>query len=169
MTDANYIRHFKVLGKLAYLYDTAGSNATALQTLLAVFADQVADGTYLTVPAVKLFNNTITEWDAAIGTAGSLTTLRSMAVNAGRAYITNATFTAGLTTTPASASVADVLAALQTEMGAGVDDKTLSTEAATGLVNFLDTLLGSEGTWNTAEDASADYKDSVYVVAALVE
>lgn len=168
MTDANYIRHFSVLGKLAYLYDTAGANSTALQALLAVFADQIADGTATTLPAVKLFQSAIIQWDAALGTTQALTTLQTIATTAAASYLVNLTFTAGLTTTPAGASVAEVLAALQTEMGAGVDDKTLSTETTTGLVNFLDTVLGSEGTWNTEDDATADYKDSVYCVASLV-
>ncbi len=50
----------------------------------------------------------------------------------------------------------------------GHDNKTLATKAATGLVNFFDTLAAEALTWNTESDAGADYKDSVYVVATIV-
>ena len=69
-------------------------------------------------------------------------------------------------------SVVAVLTALATEMGAAVDNKTLTTKDTTGLVNFFDAILAANGavagTWNTEADATADYQDSVYVVAAVV-
>ena len=136
MTDANYIRHFKVLGKLAKIYDDAGADVSALNTLVA--------------------------------TTSGPTALQSLAVSIGGQYLSLNLFYASLTTVPTSTTAVAALVALQAEMAAGVDNKTLSTETTSGLVNFFDAILGSEGTWNTAADASADYKDSVYVVSAVV-
>lgn len=166
MTDANYIRHFKVLGKLAKLYDDAGANDTAMRTLLATFVDQYAEGTSASLSAINIFPTYTRQWANAIGSSPA--SLQAIAVAAAGAYLISADFTADLTTTPSATTPAAVLIALATDMGAGVDDKTLSTEATSGLVNFFDAVQGAEGTWNTEDDATADYKDSVYVVSAVV-
>lgn len=166
MTDANYIRHFKVLGKLAKLYDTAAADSTTLETLLTTFVDQYATGTIASFPAVQLFPRYTTQWISAI-TAGP-TALQSVAKNAAAAYLTSTDFTNDLTTEPTANTALAVLVALATEMGAGVDNKTLTTKASTGLVNFFDAIRGTAGSWNTAADGSADYKDSVYVVSTVV-
>jgi hypothetical protein len=166
MTNNNYIRHFSVLGKLAKLYDLAIDGGGDFEDLLAAFVDQYADGTVLTLPAVKLFPTYQAQIVGAI--ANGTDALESIAKSAAMAYLIDPTFTGGLTTTPAAATASAVLAALQTEMGAGVDNKTLTTKASTGLVNFFDAILGSPGTWNTEADETADYKDSVYCVIPVV-
>ena len=43
MTDGNYIKHFKRLGKFCKIYDNAADTLPDQQTLLAVTIDQVAD------------------------------------------------------------------------------------------------------------------------------
>lgn len=166
MDNANYIRHFKVLGKLCKLYDLASTQSSAQNSLLAAFVDQYADGTDASLPAVLLFPSYTSAWASAI--SGGPNAMKSLSLSAATQYLVGANFTDDLTTAPAGTSVSAVLAALQTEMGAGEDDKTLATKASSGLVNFFDTILGSSGTWNTETDASADYKDSVYVVSAVV-
>jgi hypothetical protein len=165
MTGANYIRNLKALGKLCFLYDNATAAALAQQTLRATTADQVADGTVTTLPAVDLFAQYDTQWKQGI-TAGA-TALQAVAIAFASSYLIDPTFTAGLTTTPTATTPVAVLTAFATEM-TSVDNKTLTTLAATGLVNFFDIIMGSAGSWNTAADGSADYKDSVYVVSAVV-
>lgn len=45
MLDANYIKHFKVLGKIVRFYDDADDvDLTALKTLAARLFDQTATG-----------------------------------------------------------------------------------------------------------------------------
>jgi hypothetical protein len=170
MLDANYIRHFKVLGKLCKLYDDATADVEPQQELLAAFVDQYADGVVDSLAAIRIFPQFTDRWSNAI--ANGPVGLQTIAQQAAIAYFQDPNFQGDLTTTPDSNSITDILTALQTEMGAGVDDKTLSTKDDTGLVNFFDSILESagspDGTWNTEADATADYKDSVYVVAAVI-
>ncbi len=166
MLDANYQRHFKVLGKLAYLYDYTGSETTELEDLLAITEDQRATGDEADNPFLVVMSGLPVEFNSAIvsGSAAHQTIAQRYA----GIYLTNAAFTSGLTTVPANSSVGGVLAALQTDMGAGVDNKTLGTKAATGLVNFFDSMLAAPGTWNTESDATADYRDAIYVIDTKV-
>lgn len=166
MTGGNYARHFKVLGKLAKLYDVAAADESTLETLLSTFADQVATGGVASLPAVLQMGTYISRWNSAID-AGA-TALQRVAQDAAKAYLRSDDFIGDLTTVPDTNSIEDVLAALQTEIGAGVDNVTLGTLAATGLVHFFDSMLAAAGTWNTEADATADYRDAIYVVSAVV-
>ncbi|MBI4719473.1 MAG: hypothetical protein HY763_16885 [Planctomycetes bacterium] len=142
MTPTNYDKHFKVLGKLCRIYDTGGPDTTAMQALVSTLYDQVATGTQASYNAVILLSQYAVGFAASIAKSGD--GIKTDAVNAAKRYLIDALFLNDLTTVPANPSdVPAVLAALRTEMGAG-------------------------GTWNTAADASADYKDSVYVVDAVV-
>lgn len=164
MTNDNYIRHFKVLGKLAKLYDIAAADESDLETLLSTFVDQYATGTVASLPAILIFPNHTVAWSQAIS-AGA-TALQTVAKNAASAYLIDDDFTGDLTTTPAATTAAAVLTALATEMGAGVDNKTLTTKSSTGLVNFFDAILGSSGSWNTS--GTPTYADGTYVVSTVV-
>lgn len=169
MLDANYIKHFKVLGKLARLYDdaAAASDVAALKTLAMRLFDQAATGESPSYDAVLVLSAFMSPLDLSINavTNNVRATVKTMAA----AYLVHSLFRADLTTTPASANdAASVLAALRTDMSAGVDNKKLTTEAATGLVNFFKNVMAAGGSWNSIADASADYKDSVYVVTAVV-
>jgi len=166
MTDANYQRHLKVLGKLARLFDTAGADDTAMKALLATFVDQYATGGAASLPAIEVFPTFTARWAAAI-TAGAAA-LKKVAQDAATAYLRSDDFVNDMTVAPSNNTVAAVLAALQTQMNAANDNKKFTTKSSTGLVNFFDSLLAAPGTWNTIADASADYKDSVYVVDAIV-
>lgn len=166
MLDANYARHFKVLGKLAKLYDLAAAQVTADNALLAAFVDQYADGTPASLPAVALFPAYTSQISNSISNGSA--NLKAVALSAAGAYLVNTTFTADLSTPIVGNTAAASLTALATEMSEGEDDKTLTTLASTGLVNFFDAIAGSAGSWNTEADATADYKDSVYVVSSVV-
>ena len=167
MTPTNYDKHFKVLGKLCRLYDTGGGDLTAMKTLVSRLYDQLATGELASYDAVVLFGQYTNVFDAAIG--GTTYQLRTIVMQISRAYLISAIFRNDLTTVPSSPTDAvAVLAALRTEMSAAVDNKKLTTEVTTGLVNFFRNVLAAGGTWNTAADASADYKDSVYVVDTIV-
>ena len=171
MTANNYTRHFSVLGKLCKLYDDAAAAEATQKTLIAAFADQVSDGLSASLDALVAMLSPISQFNSALSAGEG--TRQDIALAAAKSYLVNAYFTGGLTTTPTSlSSVVAVLTALQTEMGAGVDNKTLGTKTTSGLVNFLDAILAAEGeeagTWNTESDATADYRDAVYVVAGII-
>lgn len=165
MLVANYQRHFKVLGKLAYLYDIAGSATSAENTVLATTADQIATGNPIDNPSVILFSSFTNSIQSAINSGP--TVLQNLAKQIAGLYVQQSLFTSGLTTVPANNSPATILAALATEM-TSVDSKTLTTLASTGLCNFLDQVAIATVAWNQAADASADYKDSVFCVSAVV-
>ena len=165
MTSGNYQRHFKVLGKLAYLYDIAGSATSSEATLLATNTDHISTSLPDDNPSVFLFSAFTNSIQSAINSGP--TVLQNLAKQIAGLYVQQSLFTSGLTTVPSGNSPLAILTALATEM-TSVDSKTLTTLASTGLVNFFDAVMGSAGSWNTAADGSADYKDSVYVVSAIV-
>jgi len=164
MTSDQYVRHFSVLGKLCYLYDLAAVQEPVLQQSLSAYLDQVAnDDPSILSLVIALAQNSATINNAIInGPAAIQDTTKLEATR----YLTNYAFTHELTTTPANTSVAAVLTALATEMGAGVDNKTLTTKSSAGLVNFFDEVAGTAGTWNTA--SPGDYPDATYVSATVI-
>jgi hypothetical protein len=170
MATLTYARHFAVLGKLCKLYDDAAAASATQKLLTSAYMDQVADGLAASLAMAIAQSTYAQQFNSALSSGED--TRKTVALNAAKAYLTNAYFTDELTTIPASTSVSAVLAALQTEMGATVDNVTLGTKTTTGLVNFFDAILvdegGSAGTWNTESDATADYRDAVYVVATIV-
>lgn len=165
MLAARYEFHFKRLGKLAFMYQTALANDTSMTALLAVTLEEFADGLPDCIPSEL----TIEPYVVQMGANLTNPALAAVAKNCGAAYLIADDFTKDLTTTIATPkNVATVLNALATEMSAGVDNKTLTTLAATGLVAFFNAYLPSPGTWNSASDATANYKDSVYVTSTFV-
>lgn len=167
MLDADYQKHLKVLGKLCRIWDQGEADENASKLLISRLFDQVATGELPSYDAVQLVNAYTTTLDS--GVTNGPTALKTAAENITAAYLTDALFRDDLTTTPDNPSNAQsVLEALQTEMGAGEDNKTLTDTASTGFVNFFDTVWSPTGSWNTEADGTADYKDSVYVVDAIV-
>jgi hypothetical protein len=170
MATLTYARHFAVLGKLCKLYDDASAASGTQRTLISTYCDQTADGVAASLAMVIAQQTYAQQFNSALSSGED--TRKTIALNAAKAYFTNAYFTDELTTTPDSTGIVDVLTALQTEMGAGVDNVTLGTKTTTGLVNFFDAILADEGegagTWNTESDATADYRDAVYVVSAVI-
>jgi len=167
MLDANYIEHCKVLGKICRLWDDGGLSLDDLKLLACRLWDQIATGESPSYDACLALNPFTAELNGAmqIGQTDVQRTAKRLA----EAYLTDSVFYGDLTTTPGDpTSARSVLEALQTEMGAGEDDKTFTTKAATGLVYFFDTNWAPTGAWNTEADETADYKDSVYVVTTIV-
>lgn len=167
MTDPNYQKHFKVLGKIARVWDDGGLDVPSMQLLAARFFDQIATGEAPSYGTTLLLNPFATALDASMQVGANA--VQNIAAQMAAAYLTAADFLADLTTTPSNTSqAAKVLEALQTEMGAGEDNVTLTDKAATGLVNFFDSGWSPTLGWNTASDATATYKDSIYVVTTIV-
>ena len=167
MLAANYVEHCKVLGKLCRLWDDASADAEAMKLLISRLIDQYADGELATWDTLQLLNPYTAS--LASGVNNGAAALKALAQTMAAAYLTSAIFRGDLTTTPDNISSAtSVLEALQTEMGAGVDNVTFTTKSSTGLVNFFD-LFEPTGAWNTAADGEADYPDSTYVVITNVE
>lgn len=172
MTDANYQKHFKVIGKLTYLYDTAVTTLATLEGYVSALYDQIWTGAQASYEAGRLLSEYAQQMDRAINDQVSGTTLRqTMAQKMLKAYIKSSLFTGDLENTPSDASREKAICeAFQQDL---VDNsKTMSTETTTGMVNFMDEACGPTGGpsvgWNTEADATADYKDSVYVVEAQV-
>lgn len=167
MTNSNYIRHFKNLGKLCYLYDQASANITAMQTLVSASYDQWADGTLVSYPVILLLNPYSDQLKSAITNGASA--LKSVAVTMAGQYLLNADFLKDFEhSTPTATSVKAVLEALITEMQAVApgDNKALTTQSATGFVNFFETNWAPAGSFLQA--APGDYPDATYVVAAVI-
>lgn len=163
MTDANYVRHFSVLGKLAKLYDDANANEATQKTLIAVTADQMANSLSTGLANFITMTTYIQQFYSAL-TAGE-TTRKEIAINAGRAYLKDSYFYGGLTATPTDlTSPAAILIAFAADMV--TNSKTISTETTSGLVNFFDALSGTEGTYPTS--GSPTYDDATYVVETIV-
>ena len=166
MTSGNYERHFKVLGKLAYMYDIAGSATSAENTVLATTADQIATGNPIDNPSVLLFSSFTNSIQSTINSGP--TVLQNLAKQIAGLYVQQSLFTSGLTTVPSGNSPAAILTALATEM-TSVDSVTLTTLASTGLVNFFDAVMGSAGSWNTTGAGTPPtYADATYCVSAVV-
>lgn len=167
MIAADYIKHFKVLGKLCRMWDDAVAEADDQKQRIARLYDQAATGELPSYPTLLVLNPFTSTLDAAVKNGADA--IKATAKSMTEAYLKATLFTDDLTTSPiAPVTAKSVLEALQTEMSAGVDNVTLTTLAATGLVNFFDTNWSPTNTWNTLADASATYKDSVYVVDTIV-
>lgn len=169
MTNGNYDRFFKILGKLAYVFDNSGALITAQELTQYRTMEQAAksDQESADLPEIEVLANQYSSWSSAISAGpGVLQTLmKSIATK----ILTSDDFINSLTTVPASSSINNVLTALGAEMATGVDNKTLTTVSGVGLVHFFNQLLTSGSvTWHTAADGSASYKDSVYVVNTIV-
>jgi hypothetical protein len=166
MTDGEYIARAKILGKFAKYYDLAAASVTTFDGILATTADQIATGVAVDNPEVLSFAGYLSRLNNA--TVMGPTSICESIVLAAKAYLVLPLFYSAMTTEPAAITPAGVLAALQTEMSAAVDNKTFGTKTTSGIVNFLDVVLGAAGTWNTESDSTADYRDAVYCVSPVV-
>lgn len=172
MTDANYQKHFKVIGKLALLYDYVGEVEATLEGYVAALYDQLWTGAQASYDAGVLLSGSAEALArTVVQAAGGTTSRKSQLAAMLRAYMTSAAFRDDVTIAPTDINdAADVAEALQFEMED--DAKTLGTEGSTGMVNFMETACvpvnGPSVGWTTESDATADYKDATYVVEAQV-
>jgi len=166
MLEANYIRHFLVLGKLCKFYDEADSEATAHTLRHARLIDQVATGASASLPGSKIMAAHYAQIEAAI--TNGPTAMKAAAVSTASDYLRGSDFRNDFVEEDVPAATANAaLTALALEMSAENDNVTLSTEADTGLINFFDTIAGEELTWNDSSDP--DYPDDTYVTDDIVE
>ena len=162
MTDANYLKHLKVLGKLCKLYDDAVASVAAQDTLRATTIDQASTGLSADLPASDIIAAVQSSWSAAI-LAGE-TALQALALSTARSYLLSSYFRSDLTNTPASVTITAVLDAWILDFTA--NSKTLTTESSACFINFFDALYGSETTFPGS--GSPTYADGTYVVSAVV-
>lgn len=156
-----YENNCKIIGKLAHMFDISATDVTAQNTLFTNFVEQYAIQDLIELDL--LFPASTARWNASVNAQPPL---QAIAISTATAYIQSATFTGDLTTAPASGSVYDILTAFAADTV--TDEVTLTTKASTGIVNFLDVIRGAAGTWNTAADGAATYKDSVLCVSTVV-
>lgn len=170
MTNANYDRFFKFLGKLAYMYDNAGSSVTTQNQARYRTVEQAAksDQEYVDLPEVDLLAGYVGSWKAAVSSGASQ--LQTLMVQIGQALVTSSDFTAAIITAGGLAALTNksnagvVITALAAEMTA--DSKTITTVGSTGLANFLNQVAGS--TVATPQSGSPSYPDGTYVVLTIV-
>lgn len=168
MLTANRLRFAKIVGKLAYMYDQAAASAVTLSDIQYALMQEFANSTDrdANLPELQLLATKYAQITNAIS-AGPVA-LQTTIVVLAQAIFTSDDFVSDLTTVPSGSSIFACLTAWATEMGAGVDNVTFTTLAATGIVHFLNVVGGSTFTWHTAADGSATYKDSVYCVGTMV-
>lgn len=160
MTNGDYARHLKFLGKLCYGFDNSAASISALTTLQATIMDQVADAALTSLPEVRLLCDYMGVWTSKLSSADGI---RQTMLDIATALLTSADFISGLTTTPATHDIQDVLDAWKADFTA--NSKTLTTAGSTGLINFLD-QLGDVSAWPSS--GSPSYADGTYVVSAVV-
>ena len=163
MTGGNYQLLFKVLGKLAKMYDAAGAGGIGTP-LAAVTVDQVADQDVWELDKImSSFNQAL---DGAINSAANAAAQQqALVLRIAGAYLLSETVNGYFTTPPDAATAALVVAALAAEMT--TNTVTVTTRAATGIANLLH-VINAAASIPQAADASATYKDSVYCVSTLV-
>lgn len=162
MTNDNYARHLKVLGKLVFVYDTASAEATNHETYLATTFDQVATGSSVDNDAVALLAGHIAAWRLAIteGATSIKARMKSIVDSYLRSSLFRSDFVTGAPT--AAMTAAQVAVLFDAEMTA--DSKTFTTAGATGLAHFFNTEYST-----TMPDAgSPTYADGTYCVSTVV-
>ncbi len=160
MTDADYLRHIKFLGKLCYGFDNSAASISALTTLQATTMDQVADAALSSLPEVRLLCDYMGIWTSKLSSADGI---RQMMLDIATALLTSADFIASLATAPATNTIQAVLDAWKADFT--LNSKTLTTAGSTGLIHFLG-QLGSVSAWPSASPGT--HPDATYVVSAVV-
>jgi len=164
MLTANYTRHLKVLGKLCKFYDEANAEESEQLLRLARLVDQVATGEVASQDGFEVIHQNYSQLKGAI-TSGP-TAMKTSAINAAAQYVKMEDFYGDFVSeTPANTTTAlAILTAFAAEMVA--DNVSFDTKSSTGLINFFDTVAGSDLSWNESSDP--DYPDATYVVDELV-
>lgn len=164
MTDPNYIKHFRNIGKFAFIWDYCNEWPTNQNLYLARLADQIATGEPEDNALVSMIGLQFPGWLAAINIGP--TTLQARIRQAFNAYLLNPAFQADIETELTASGKADlVLIDFQNELIA--DTKTLSVKGTTGIVNFLEAMYAPIDPWPT--DADPDYPDGTYVTATVLD
>ncbi|HEY3322074.1 MAG TPA: hypothetical protein VGP72_16525 [Planctomycetota bacterium] len=164
MTNGNWQKHLKNLGKFCFLNDNAAASVATLNQLRAATLDQLSDDLITSLPLVDSFTS---QQNAAFAQAidSGPTALQNVAKNSAINYLTNAAFIADLTNKPANpVTAATAIAALVAEMTADV--VTFTTKSGTGICNFLDMISGTTNAFPQASPGT--YPDATYVVLTVL-
>ena len=170
MTNDNYIRHLKVLGKLVFVYDEASAQVDEHRDYLAVTCDQIATGLAIDNDALTALAANLPSWNLAISSGPESLKVRMTTLL--EAYIKTAMFcdTIVETTVNANQSATVILQALAVEMD--TDTKTLTEQSYLdhGLAAFFESEYASQTTWETPFpiDSPGSYPDETYVVGTIV-
>ena len=158
ISQANLTKAVKVLGKWCKLYDQTIAGDSALQTLVANTAEQIADQASYTLDA-QMVNYISAALSGATQTGNESTNAKAAA----RVYILG-TLAGYIVAVPAAQTEAAILDALNTDCIAG--GFYFDALTSTGLLNFLTVVAGAEITLPTA--GATLFADAVYVVSAVV-
>ena len=162
MTDGNYLILVKNVGKLAYIYDQAGSSQSAILTTLAAAWKQMALGTVASWQDILAYSTYASALNASLVNGN----LQAAIVNLAKQYLIDADVLSYFVHNPlaAGASVAQVVAALVSEMT--TDSKTFTTDSSAGLVNFLEQV--DAGASALPQSGSPTYADATYEVNTIL-
>ena len=165
MTSANHLRFAKIVGKLAYMYDTAGASVATLQDIQYGMMEEFTNSTDrdANLPEVQILAASFAQITSAI--TNGPTALQAVIVALAKKIFTDDDFVGTLTTVPANSSIGAVLTAWATEM-TSVDNVTFTTLGSTGIVHFLNTVGSATFSWHTS--GSPTYHDGTYAVASEV-
>lgn len=182
MVDNQYKRRFRVLGKLAYLYDQASSlsPASSLKKIAASLFDQTAygdDGSSGITDAAVIssldFMNAMAPSLSSLYTAisgMSGTSIQNIVRSLTDAYVTTAAFYDGSDESPANpfdvlptdvSSPANIMSAFATQME--TDVKTVTDSGS--IQSFIDTLYDVE---LPGDSDSPSYADTTYYVGTII-
>lgn len=169
MLDATLEAHLKILGKLAYAYNSASTqesdqknamNSFFEQVAVASASDEVFSNLVLFAPYASQWNNAITN-----GPEG----LQTLAKNMAGEYLRSDSFYSdlGVTYLPSTRSVSAIVNAFARELSA-----TASQAFTSGgtLVSFLSSLatLASGVAWPTSAGAGITHADGTFVTVSEV-
>jgi len=159
ISNTNYDLLFKVIGKLAHIYDQTNAQQATTFTSTSYLLEQVADQSIWELDTI--FASSTYNMNSTV-TSGNLSTLaKTMATN----YLLSKTVYAYFSVAPGT-TIQSVVLALQA--GLIADSKTLTTVSSTGIVNFLLLLNPAATTIPQAASSTASYDDSVYCVDAVL-
>ena len=163
-----YAQHFAALGKMCKGYDDAAAGVAAQETLEATAQDQLATGVAADNGLIEALQALPSQLKSA--RVNGAEALQATWLAAAQRYVVQARFYTLLKNHPAAYTPLAVMTALALEMssGSGNDNLTLGTLTTTGLVHFFNLIAGDTLTWNTKSDSTADYRDAIYVVSAVI-
>ncbi len=161
MINEQYFRLFSLLGKINKFYDDAAASQPDQEQLLANYLNQLTNGDPDENDLVRALIAGSGQFQTGI--TNGVAYLQTSALTQARSLLTLPFIRAQLNVTVADA--AQVVAALRLQMIA--DEVTLTTLSGTGLVNFLNTILGDTPEWPTSD--GPNYADGTFVVSGVVD
>jgi len=161
ISSGNYQSIFKVLGKLAYMYNMASSIGITTAEAAILSQEVVSLTTWELDKDLGIYDSQL---DAVISQGVATgSQQQSLIAKIASTYLTSDAFNGYFGTPPNPINAAAAVTALAAAMTS--DSVTCTTS---GLIIALLNVINPTPTIPNAVDASATYKDSVYAIAALV-